>query len=116
MRLIARLSLAVLAACFFSSSSLASGPTTYSIAYPTVIDGDTIGGDVLLEFGIKAHKLIRVAGVDTPELKGNGQRAIPPCEKAMAKAAMAFVDAWLDANQPISISDLKKDKYADRID
>ena len=60
---------------------------------------------------IIAEATIRVAGVDTPELFNNGTRVIPLCEKALATKARDFTQAWISANQPLTIQRVQSFKY-----
>lgn len=96
----------------------AESPGSYTISAPAAVDGDTIKGEVVLwRFPRMTISLpVRVSGIDTPELKGNGQRVIPACEKSLAKAAMAFTSQWLDNNQPVTISNIAQDKYGPRVE
>ena len=102
----------------FAAPAHADAPGTYAISAPVATDGDTIKGDVVLwRFPRMTITIpVRVAGIDTPELKGNGQRAIPPCEKVLAKAAMAFTSQWLNANHSVTISNVAQDKYGPRVE
>lgn len=90
----------------------------YRIAAPVAVDGDTIKGEIMLWPSplISALVLVRVAGIDTPELRGNGQRVIPECEKVLARAAMAFTQQWLERNHPVTITDVLSNKYGSRVD
>ena len=97
--------------CFLSPPLLAASYGPYSLNAPIAVDGDTIKADVEIWPGILAEASIRVAGVDTPELVGNGTRVIPPCEKAMATKAREFTQAWIGTHQPLSIQRVQSFKY-----
>jgi len=101
-----------------AASCFAADFGPYRMASPVVVDGDTIKGEVLLWPAplLAVFVSVRVAGIDTPELRGNGQRVIPECEKVMARAAMAFTKQWLDQNPVVIISDVSSNKYGARVD
>ena len=99
--------------CFLSMASVVSaseyGP--YVLAAPIATDGDTLRGDVNIWPDLSVDAAIRVAGVDTPELK-----ASLPCERALAVTAKKFTDTWILKNHPITISRIKPDKFSGRYD
>lgn len=97
--------------CFLSPPLLAASYGPYSLIAPVAIDGDTIRADVLIWPDIIAEASIRVAGVDTPELVGNGTRVIPPCEKVLAAKAREFTQDWINAHQPLTIQRVQSFKY-----
>lgn len=97
--------------CFLSPPLLAASYGPYSLIAPIAVDGDTIKAGVEIWPGIKAEANIRVAGVDTPELVGNGARVIPPCEKAMATKARDFTQAWISTHQPLTIQRVQPFKF-----
>lgn len=111
MRLYTRAILTFGAFCFLVPSSFAAGYGPYAVASAIAVDGDTIKGDVLVWPGLTANTLVRVRGVDAPELRG-----ALPCERAAAALARDFATAWLVANHPISISDVAPDKFGGRVD
>lgn len=82
----------------------------YNVAAPVSIDGDTLRGDVLIWPDITANVAMRIAGIDAPEIK-----AATTCEREMAIKAKAFVDTWLENNYPVTISKIKHDKFAGRV-
>ena len=83
----------------------------YTLQAPIAIDGDTIQADVLIWPNIVADAHIRVVGVDTPEL-----HATALCERTLAQKAKTFTDAWILSHQPITIANIKPDKYSGRVD
>jgi len=60
-----------------------------------IIDGDTIEADVDLGFRIRQRQIIRLAGIDAPEL-----RAKDPEERVRAKASKAGLERVLIEWQP----------------
>jgi len=109
---------AALILCFLSPPSFAAVYGPYSLDKATAIDGDNVRGDIVLwRFPPTTINIsVRVAGIDAPELRGNGQRVIPACEKVLARAAMAFVSQWLAANAPLTIKNVGQDKYGQRVE
>lgn len=101
----------VLVTSFLSLPSYAASYGPYALIAPVAIDGDTLRADVLIWPDIIAEASIRVAGVDTPELAGNGTRAIPPCEKVLAATAKDFTQAWIRTHQPLTIKNVQSFKY-----
>ena len=83
----------------------------YTLIAPVAVDGDTIRADVAIWPELTVDAAIRVAGVDTPEL-----RASIPCEYQLAIKAKEFTDAWIQAQAPLMIGAVKPDKYAGRYD
>ena len=71
---------------------------TYPISNIRVIDGDTIEADVDLGFRIRQRQVIRLAGIDAPEL-----RAKDAAEREKAKAAKDALDYVLTACKPMEI-------------
>ena len=68
---------------------------TYPITNIRIIDGDTIEADVDLGFRIRQRQIIRLAGIDAPEL-----RAKDPEERVRAKASKAGLERVLIEWQP----------------
>lgn len=71
---------------------------TYPISAIRVIDGDTIEADVDLGFRIRQRQVIRLAGIDAPEL-----RAKDAAEREKAKAAKAGLERVLLTWQPSEV-------------
>lgn len=103
---------AALVACFFSGISSAASFGPYAIAAPIAVDGDTVRADILIFPNLTADEAIRVRGVDTPEIEQ------PKCaaEKVQGLKAKTFTDDWLLANAPITVNDVKPDKFGSRVD
>lgn len=71
---------------------------TYPISNIRVIDGDTIEADVDLGFRIRQRQIIRLAGIDAPEL-----RSKDAAEREKAKAAKEALEYVLTACKPMEI-------------
>ncbi len=72
-----------------------------------VYDGDTFYCDIEGWPSIVGdHIGIRVAGVDTPEMRGKSEH-----EKTLAREAKAFVQTWLESCQTVELRDMRRGKY-----
>jgi len=98
------LALSILA---FASHAFAYGP--YDVTVIRVIDGDTVEVDAAVWPGQTNRIKVRVADVNTPEI-----RRSPQCEKALGAKAPTFTQAWLDGGQ-VSLTGVKLGKYAGRV-
>lgn len=65
---------------------------TYRARLVRAIDGDTIRVELDLGFDVRVVHDIRVAGVDTPELRGGTQAT-----REAAQAARRFTEQWCTA-------------------
>ncbi len=74
----------------------------------SVYDGDTITVDAEPWPGLTARTSVRVAGVDTPEIRGKCQR-----EKDLAVRARDFVRATVGTR--VQLTDVRLGKYAGRV-
>jgi len=80
---------------------------TYRATYIRNYDGDTITFLVDLGFGIHKKTTVRLAGIDTPELRSSNLE-----EKAKAKEAKSFVEQHLiDSEIVIKTQEDKTGKY-----
>ena len=90
--------------------SVAAAAETYPGPYPAavtrVIDGDTLTVRVRLWPGIEYAGPVRVAGVDTPEL-----RARQPCERLAGQRARDYVAARLGRARTLTLQDVALDKF-----
>lgn len=99
----------------FSSSSYAreshcshDSTTFRCVKYERPIDGDTFAVNIPgLHPLIGRNVSIRVAGVDTPEIK----RAKSKCEKKKGRIAKNLVDNLLKRAKRIDLQNVKRDKY-----
>jgi len=94
--------------CALSSETL-TGPYTAWIL--RVIDGDTVEARVRIWLGQDLTILVRLRGIDTPELRGRC-----PGEQAAAEAARAFVVGLLPEQGPVRLTAVAHDKYRGRVD
>jgi micrococcal nuclease len=83
--------------------SVLFGP--YTLDNVTVVDGDTIRADVWIYPGLYQHTLIRIEGIDAPELRGRNE-----CERALAKRSREHL-AHLIAGKTLQIDRVRPDKY-----
>ncbi len=74
----------------------------------SVYDGDTLTVDAAPWPGLTARTKVRVAGVDTPEIRGKCQR-----EKDLAIRARDFVRATVGAE--VQLTNVRLGKYAGRV-
>ena len=74
----------------------------------SVYDGDTLTVDAAPWPGLTARTKVRVAGVDTPEIRGKCQ-----AEKDMAVRARDFVRTVVGAQ--VQLTDVRLGKYAGRV-
>ena len=84
---------------------------TYPISAIRVIDGDTIEADVDLGFRIKQRQVIRLAGIDAPEL-----HALDEGDREQARIAKSWLGVMTigDETRPIHevvMHSTKLDKY-----
>lgn len=91
-----------------SASETLTGP--YAAQVLRVIDGDTVEARVRVWLGLDLTTLVRLRGIDTPELHGRC-----PGERAAAEAARDTFAALL-ATGPIRLSAITHDKFRGRID
>lgn len=75
-----------------------------------VVDGDTVRVRVAIWLDQEIRVAVRLAGVDAPELHR------PEClgEKARARSAKAFVEAFLEGRE-VMLHDIRRGKYAGRV-
>ena len=74
-----------------------------------VIDGDTIAVSARIWLGQAVETLVRVDGVDTPELKGKCA-----AERKLARRARGFVIDFLSAGG-VTLRDVQYGKFAGRV-
>ena len=107
---IRRTLLALVGLCFPAAAAAGdrlAGP--YLAAVERIIDGDTLAVRVTVWLGHDIRVLVRVRGVDAPELRGE-------CESEEAQAAAAAVAlARLVEPGPVSLTNIEGDKYFGRV-
>ena len=74
-----------------------------------VIDGDTLEVRARIWLGIEVTTLLRLDGIDTPELRGKC-----PAERELASRARAFLAARIGAG-PVLLSEVREDKFGGRV-
>ena len=102
--------LALVALCFPAAAVAAdrlAGP--YLAAVERVIDGDTLAVRVTVWLGQDLRVLVRVRGVDAPELRGECQS-----EKVRGAAAAVALARMVEAG-PVSLTNIEGDKYFGRV-
>ena len=75
-----------------------------------VIDGDTVRVSARIWLNQTVETLVRLKGVDTPELKG-----ACPREKELAAKARAVVMQSLPEGEAVQLLDVEPDKYGGRV-
>lgn len=89
----------------------------YQAEHLSTYDGDTFWMRVHIWPAQSVAIKIRLAGVDTPEIRQGPGRRIPQCEKVLAKAATHFTNSILEIaiEGEIVLEQVKADKYGDRV-
>jgi len=112
---------------FLLSASVgwSAGFGPYGLTAPIATDGDTIRADVAIWPSLSVDAAIRVAGVDTPEMRTKAacdkrasvaERDGCLCEMVLAQKAKDFADNWIRKNHPLTVNQIKPDKFAGRYD
>lgn len=105
------LSAVLVAACFGAPACRAaealSGPIPAAVV--RVLDGDTFEAKVRLWLDIQLTVLVRIDGIDAPELSSRC-----PEERKAAMAARAYLSTLL-APGLVTLSAIRHDKYAGRV-
>lgn len=84
-------------------------PGPYAGAVERVVDGDTLAVRVTVWLGQELRVLVRVRGVDAPELRGRCE-----AEKAEAREAAAALTRFV-ADGSVVLSAIEGDKYYGRV-
>lgn len=84
-----------------------SGPVAATVL--EVIDGDTIAVSARIWLGQAIETRVRLAGIDTPELRGRCAR-----ERALAEQARDALTAQI-AGRPVVLRDIRYGTYAGRV-
>ena len=106
-----RFSVTALAALALAISARAADTLTgpYAAAVERIVDGDTLAVRVTVWLGQELAVLVRVRGIDAPELRGDCDS-----EKARAVDAAAALER-LVGGQPVVLSEIEGDKYFGRV-
>lgn len=97
------------------SAPAAAGPRAEILRGPVegrvlnVLDGDTVNVRLHVWIGQEIETHVRIAGIDTPEIKGKCE-----AERAKARAARAEI-ANLLADNKITLLNVRLEKYAGRV-
>lgn len=101
----------VLAASFTANASprqeTIHGPVTGKVL--DVLDGDTLSVRLHVWIGQQLETSVRIAGIDTPEIKGKCEK-----ERGMAQAARRELESLVSSGD-IVLTDIRLEKYAGRV-
>ena len=75
-----------------------------------VVDGDTIKVSARVWLGVNVETMVRINGIDTPEIRGKC-----PMEKELARKAKDFVKEKLPVGSLVYLSSVQSDKYGGRV-
>ncbi|MSO71391.1 MAG: nuclease [Alphaproteobacteria bacterium] len=106
-RFIAALILALIIAPARAGEEPVPGPIPAQVL--RVVDGDTIEVRARIWLGLEVTTLVRLEGVDAPELHGKC-----PTERAQALHAKAFLTERIGAG-PVILTEVRADKYGERV-
>jgi len=115
-KIIILLVLVMVASFIYQQATAAYGPSKFygpfNAEVHRVIDGDTIKVTAQIFPHIEAVLSVRLAGIDTPEV-----RTKKACEKVLGLAAKAFVEAKFppDGNPWVLLKNVKDDKFSGRV-
>lgn len=91
------------------ASLAGSMPGPYSAEVMAVVDGDTLQVRVAIWLGQEVVTHVRLAGIDTPELRGKCE-----AEKQRAAAARDLLRRLVEGH-PVFLRDIAYDKYGGRV-
>jgi endonuclease YncB( thermonuclease family) len=97
----------IAAAGYVAAGETLEGP--YEAAIVRVVDGDTLRVRARIWLGTDVELLVRIDGIDTPEIRGKCAR-----EKELAARARAMTES-LVAGGAVRLHDVRYGKYAGRI-
>jgi endonuclease YncB( thermonuclease family) len=75
-----------------------------------VVDGDTFAAQVPVWHGLTVSTLVRLNGIDTPELRGKCEH-----EKFLAGKAKDALSEILNSGKAITLRNVDDDKYSGRV-
>ena len=91
-----------------NAAEVIAGPVEADVV--RVIDGDTIVVDAHVWPDITVRVAVRLAGMDTPELRGKC-----PAEKTMAREAKERVDLLIGEDRRVRLNNIHLGKFAGRV-
>lgn len=91
------------------SQAAESLPGPYRATVTEVIDGDTFRARIKIWLGQETETLIRLEGIDTPELRGECAR-----ERTLSRQARNRLQKLIEG-QTITLYDIRYGKYAGRV-
>ncbi len=91
--------------CSATAAEMLTGP--YRAEIVRVIDGDTVEARIHVWLGLDVTTSIRIRDIDAPELRGD-------CPEAGAASRDHLIH--LLGSIPVSVRDIKHDKYGGRVD
>ncbi len=97
----------IAAAGYVTAGETLEGP--YEAAVVQVVDGDTLRVRARIWLGTDVELLVRIDGIDTPEIRGKCAR-----EKELAARARALTES-LVAGGAVRLHDVRYGKYAGRV-
>jgi len=100
--------LSFLAGCLLAGTVTAQVCGTIKIT--GVVDGDTLRAEIVGMYSPLNRVLIRIAGIDTPEIRGHC-----PQEKELAQSAKKYLSQKLLETRAITMGTMEWDKYGGRI-
>ncbi len=108
--IISKISLLIVIAMLALTSSIAKeiGFASDRVKLIKVIDGDSFIARIEIWPKTEITATIRLAGIDTPELRGKCTK-----ETELAQKAKTFTREWL-TTAPLSLTNIKQGKYANR--
>jgi len=98
---------AILAPALTGAAELLAGPVPATVV--EVIDGDTITVRARIWLGQAIETRVRLAGIDTPELRGDCER-----ERILAEQARAALAARI-AGRQVTLTEIRRGTYAGRV-
>lgn len=109
MRLFPWIPALILGACPAASTAGDTLPGPVEAEVLQVVDGDTLAVRALIWLGQTVETRVRIAGMDTPERRGDCE-----AEKALAEAARQAL-ASLVGSGTVLLRDISNDKYGGRV-
>lgn len=86
-------------------------PYSYVVTDAAVIDGDSLEVTIDLGFSTDHRTILRLYGVDTPEVTSTNES-----ERRAAELVAGFADGWVMASKSLTCLTIKPDKYGGRYD